>query len=80
MLLHVVRRFHASIHLTHSIVTLNTGKEEFKSDIKPYQRKQSSSGLHRPGAGIEDSLLLSSLSVSGAGQAETAPLWKNKIK
>lgn len=43
-----------------------------KSVIAPYQRWQSSSGLHRPGGGREDSLLPSSLSASGAGRIKRA--------
>lgn len=52
-----------------------------KSEIRPYQRRQSSSGLHRPGGGREDSLLLSSLSVSGAGKTQkTQALGKKQIE
>lgn len=49
-----------------------------KSEIRPYQRRQSSSGLHRPGAGREGSLLLSSLPASGAGQTHSIVLGKTR--
>lgn len=43
--------------------------------MEPFQRKQSFSGLHRPSADREDSLLPPSLSVSEAEQGEKAKFY-----
>ena len=65
---HTHVRWPVASHCSGSMVC---GVLEYITNIRPFQRRQSSSGLHRPGGGREGCLLRSSSSVSGAVHTHT---------